>query len=75
MSKSKPYKKQKAVERVACGPIMEYCSTSVMDNFVNSIPRDVLTQAIDFAIKEHKAGHCMPHTQIDEMAKERMGWK
>lgn len=75
MSKSKPYRKQKAVKQVACEPVMEYCSFSVMDNFVNSIPRDVLTQAIDFAVKEHTNGRCISHNQIDEIVKERMGWK
>ena len=75
MSKSKPYKEQKNTKQKVGEPIAEYSSVSVMDNFVNSIPKDALEQAIQFAIKEHHEGRCTSHSQIDSVLKERMGWK
>lgn len=75
MSKSKPYKKQNAEKQIVCEPAMDCYSTSAMDNFINSIPKDVLAQAIDFAVKECGEGRCVPHTQVDAIVKERMGWK
>ena len=46
-----------------------------MTEFVSSIPRDALSQAIDFAIKEHRREDCISHNQVNGIVKERMGWK
>ena len=75
MSKSKAYKKQEPAKQVAGEPMMEYSSPSDMNEFVSSIPRDALSQAIDFAIEEYRRGDCIPHNQIASIVKERMGWK
>lgn len=75
MSKSKSYKKQHTEKQVVCEPAMDCYSASAMDNLINSIPKDVLTQAIDFAIIECRTGLCIPHTQVDAIVKERMEWK
>lgn len=75
MSKSKSYKKQNTEKQVVCEPVMDCYSVSAMDNFMNSVPKDVLIQAIDFAIIECGTGHCIPHAQVDAIVKERMGWK
>ena len=74
MSKSKAYKKQEPAKQVAGEPMMEYSSVAMSD-FVSSIPIDALSQAIDFAIEEHRRGGCIPHDQVDSIVKERMGWK
>jgi hypothetical protein len=74
MKKPKSYKEQNTQQTVN-EPIAEYSSVSMMEDFVNSIPEDALMQAAQFAVKEHREGRCIPHSQIDSVIKERMGWK
>ena len=66
MGKIKPYKEQDSSKQTAQEP---------MDDFINSIPRDALAEALLFALEENKAGHCISNSQIESMINERMGWK
>jgi hypothetical protein len=75
MNKSRSYKEQQTTQQTVQEPIVEYFSGSTMECFVDSIPQDAIIQAAEFAIKEHSEGKCIPHSQIDCMIKERMGWK
>lgn len=44
-----------------------------MDDFINSIPRDALAEALLFALEENKAGHCISNSQIESMINELHG--
>lgn len=46
-----------------------------VETFANEIPHEVLVMASEYAIKESRAGHGIPHAQAMEMLKERRGWK
>ena len=48
-----------------------YQSAGLMDNFINSIPRDALAEAIRFALEENRAGCCIPNSQIESLINER----
>ena len=76
MSEIKPYKEQEPSHQKIEEPMMAtYQSAGLMDNFINSIPRDALADAIHFALEENRAGRCIPNTQIESLINERMGWK
>lgn len=71
MSKIKPYKEQEPSSLKAEEPMMvTYQSAGLMDNFINSIPRDALTEAIRFALEENRAGCCIPNSQIESLINE-----
>ena len=75
--KIKPYKEQDSPKQTAQEPMMAtyHQSAIPMDDFINSIPRDALAEALLFALEENKAGHCISNSQIESMINERMGWK
>ena len=84
MGKIKPYKEQDSPKQTAQEPTAYYARVCVetyhqsaipMDDFINSIPRDTLAEALLFALEENKAGHCISNSQIESMINERMGWK
>ena len=71
------YKEQDSPKQTAQEPMMAtyHQSAIPMDDFINSIPRDALAEALLFALEENKAGHCISNSQIESMINERMGWK
>ena len=77
MGKIKPYKEQDSSKQTAQEPMTAtyHQSAIPMDDFINSIPRDALAEALLFALEENKAGHCISNSQIESMINERMGWK
>ena len=70
-------KEQDSPKQTAQEPMMAtyHQSAIPMDDFINSIPRDALAEALLFALEENKAGHCISNSQIESMINERMGWK
>lgn len=46
-----------------------------MEVFTDGISKDLLLQAGEYALKESRAGRCIPHAQAMQVIKERMGWK
>lgn len=76
MSKVKPYKDQEPSHQAAKEPMMAaYQQATSMDDFINSIPRDTLVEAIGFALEENKTGRCISNSQIESLINEHMGWK
>ena len=78
MGKIKPYKEQdiSQTNRHKKPMMATYHQSAIpMDDFINSIPRDALAEALLFALEENKAGHCISNSQIESMINERMGWK
>lgn len=76
MSKIKPYKEQEPTHLTAKEPMVAtYKSALSMDDFINSIPRDALIEAIRFALEENRAGRCISNSQMENLINERMGWK
>jgi len=69
MGKIKPYKEQDSSKQTAQEPMMAtyHQSAIPMDDFINSIPRDALAEALLFALEENKAGHCISNSQIESM--------
>ena len=56
MSKSKPYEEQKTENQMASEAAMMYETARSMDDFVASIPVDLMQQLIDISIRDCKAG-------------------
>lgn len=46
-----------------------------LDAFVDSMPKDILQMASEYAIKESRAGRGIPHERVMGMMKEKRGWK
>ena len=46
-----------------------------MTSFVDSLDKESLRAAADFAYNQSKKGNCVPHSQVFDMIKEEMGWK
>lgn len=76
MSEIKPYKDQESESQSVIEAAMMYeSSTRTVDDFIASLPRDMMQKLIDFAVEECNAGRCIPHEQVKATMKERMGWK
>lgn len=45
-----------------------------MENFVQTIPADVLRTAATLAHEDFKNGKCIPQSQIKDYIKAEMGW-
>lgn len=75
MSKSKPYEEQKTKNQVAGEAAMMYETARSVDDFVASIPVDLMQKLAEHAIAECKSGRCIPHEQIEDLIDRRMGWK
>ncbi len=76
MSKTKTYKHQEPEHQTVNEAAMMYetpCHSA--DDFVASLPQDVMHKLIDFALEEHRAGHCIPHSQVEEIINRRMKWE
>ena len=56
-------------------PMMDYPSSSEADILMNNLPREAMAATIRFALEESRAGGGIPHTQVDRMVKDRMGWR
>lgn len=42
---------------------------------IHGIPRDVMIAAAEYALKENKAGRCIPNSQVESYIKAKRGWK
>ena len=45
------------------------------DEFCSQLSPDLMQGLAEFAVKEHRAGHCISHGQIEKSIMESMGWK
>jgi hypothetical protein len=54
---------------------MMYETARSMDDFVASIPVDLMQQLIDISIRDCKAGKGIRHEQIASYINEQMGWE
>lgn len=43
--------------------------------FTNEIPAEALMMAAEYAIRESRAGHAIPHEQAMDWIKQKRGWK
>ncbi len=76
MNKSKPYEEQKSeVQNVSEAAVMYEAPARSVDDFIASVPADMMQKLAEHAIAECAAGRCIPHEQVKAMLKERMGWK
>lgn len=76
MSKSKPYEEQKPENQTVSEAAMMYEeSTRSVDDFVASIPVDLMQQLIDTAVRDCKAGKGILHYRINSYINDQMGWK
>ena len=75
MSKSEPYEEQKTENQMASEAAMMYETARSMDDFVASIPVDLMQQLIDISIRDCKAGKGIRHEQIASYINEQMGWE
>lgn len=48
---------------------------SEMDDFCSQLSPELMQGLAEFAVKEHRAGHCISHGQVKESIMESMGWK
>ena len=76
MREIKPYKDQNPESQSVNEPAMMYeSSCRSVDDFIASIPVDLMRILAEYAVTECKAGRCIPHEQVEELINERMGWK
>ena len=75
MNEAKLYKNQEPEPQSANEAAMAYeSSCRNVDDFIASLPKEMMRNLVDFAIEEQRAGHCIPNSQVDEMINLRMGW-
>lgn len=76
MSDIKPYENQESEPQSVNEAAMMYESPCRgVDDFIASIPADMMQKLAEHAVAECKAGRCIPHEEVKAMLKERMGWK
>ena len=66
---------QKTENQMASEAAMMYETARSMDDFVASIPVDLMQQLIDISIRDCKAGKGIRHEQIASYINEQMGWE
>ena len=44
-------------------------------NSIHGIPREVMIAAAEHALKENRAGRCIPNSQVESYIKAKIGWK
>ncbi len=44
-------------------------------NSIHGIPREVMIAAAEYALKENRAGRCIPNSQVESYIKAKRGWK
>lgn len=42
---------------------------------IHGIPRDVMIAAAEYALKESRAGRCMPNSDVKSYIYQKRGWK
>lgn len=76
MSKSKPYKQQESEKQTVSETMMMYeAPTRSVDDFIASLPKDMMRDLIDISIRDCKEGKGIPHDRIASYINEQMGWK
>ena len=44
-------------------------------NSIHGISREVMIAAAEYALKENRAGRCIPNSQVESFIKAKRGWK
>lgn len=74
MSEIKPYQNQESKSQSFHEAVAMYeAPARSVDDFIASIPVDMMQRLAEFAVEECKAGKCIPHEQVKATIKERMG--
>ena len=50
-------------------------TSKVVQDFCSQISLELMQGLAEIAVKEHRAGRCIPHAQVEESIMESMGWK
>ncbi len=45
------------------------------NNSIHGIPREVMIAAAEHALKENRAGRCIPNSQVESYINAKRGWK
>ena len=48
---------------------------SEIDDFCSQLSPELMQGLAEVAVKEHRAGRCIPHAQVEKSIMESMGWK
>ena len=48
---------------------------SELTKSIHGIPREVMIAAAEYALKENRAGRCIPNSQVESFIKAKRGWK
>ena len=48
---------------------------SELTKSIHGIPREVMIAAAEYALKENRAGRCIPNSQVESFIKAQRGWK
>lgn len=74
MSEIKPYKEQSSEAKTVDEAAMMYeSSCRSVDDFIASIPMDLMPKLAKHAIAECKAGRYIPHEQVEDLFNKRIG--
>lgn len=53
-------------------PVMAY---QTGNEITEILPRDMLSDIAEYAVSEHRAGRCIPHSQLVNSIMTEKGWK
>ena len=55
-------------------PSVSYYTTPPMKERTDKIPVDLLRDMAEYALHEHRKGHCKPHEEAMKHIKNDLGW-
>ena len=44
------------------------------DDLINQLSPELMKELAEYAVKEHRAGRCLTHEQVEKSVMEAMGW-
>lgn len=53
----------------------ESLDASTEENFCSQLSPELMQGLAEFAVKEHRAGHCIAHEQVENSIMESLEWK
>ena len=56
-------------------PSLEYARLAKAEEPVKALPRDVVIDAAEYAVKMRTEGRCIPNVQVAELLNSRFGWR
>ena len=56
-------------------PSLEYARPAKTEDPVQALPRDVVKDAAEYAVKMQTEGRCIPNGQVAQLLNSKFGWR